>query len=74
MNRQGPDVGAQYRSVIFFHNDEQKAVAEKSKADLESSEKYSDSVVTAIETMPAFYRAEEYHQKYFLKTGKKVCH
>ena len=73
VDRQGPDVGRQYRSVIYFYTPEQKEAAEKSKQDYAASGKYSDSIATHIEPAGDFYRAEEYHQKYFVKTGKKVC-
>jgi peptide-methionine (S)-S-oxide reductase len=67
LNRQGPDVGHQYRSAIFVHNEEQKKIAEKSKQDLEKSGKFENSIVTEIVPAPTFYKAEEYHQKYFKK-------
>ncbi len=69
LNRQGPDVGIQYRSAIFFHNDEQKEIAEKSKHTLEKSGQYENPIVTEIVPTPIFYKAEEYHQKYFKKHG-----
>lgn len=69
LNRQGPDVGKQYRSAIFFHNDEQKDIAEKSKASLKDSGKFIKEIVTEIIPAPQFYKAEEYHQKYFKKHG-----
>ena len=69
LNRQGPDVGIQYRSAIFYHNEEQKQRAEKSKKELDGSGKYSSPVVTEIVPAPKFYKAEEYHQKYFQKNG-----
>ena len=69
LNRQGPDVGIQYRSAIFYHDDSQKETAEKSKNNLSQSGKYSDPIVTEIVPAPKFYRAEEYHQKYFKKHG-----
>ena len=69
LNRQGPDVGIQYRSVIFYHNDEQKEIAEKSKQKLDKSGQYDRPVVTEIVSTPIFYKAEEYHQKYFKKHG-----
>ncbi len=72
-NRQGPDVGTQYRSVIFYHSPEQKAQAEASKAALEKSGKHSRPVVTLIEPAPRFWRAEEYHQKYLQKRGQTHC-
>ena len=69
LNRQGPDVGIQYRSVIFYHNDEQKEIAEISKQKLDKSGQYDSPVVTEIVPTPIFYKAEEYHQKYFKKHG-----
>lgn len=69
INRQGPDVGNQYRSAIFFHNEEQKKIAEKSKEELEKSGKFQKRIVTEIVSAPEFYKAEEYHQKYFQKHG-----
>ena len=69
LNRQGPDVGNQYRSAIFFHNEEQKNIAQKSKEELEKSGKFQKQVVTEIVPAPKFYKAEEYHQKYFQKHG-----
>lgn len=72
MNRQGPDVGEQYRSAIFFFNDEQKAMAEKVKAELASE--FEEPIVTEITAATVFYPAEEYHQKYTEKTGMGACH
>jgi len=72
-NRQGPDVGTQYRSVIFYHSPGQKAQAEASKAALEKSGKHSRPIVTQIESAPKFWRAEEYHQKYLQKRGQTHC-
>lgn len=69
LNRQGPDVGIQYRSAIFYHDEEQKEIAEKSKNDLDKSGKFSNPIVTQIIPAPVFYKAEEYHQKYFKKHG-----
>ena len=63
-NRQGSDVGTQYRSVIFYHTEEQRAEAEKSKAELDASGKLKKPVATAIEPASTFWRAEEYHQRY----------
>lgn len=74
LNRQGPDVGMQYRSVIFYHSPEQEAEARASKAEQEQSGKHRRPVVTVIEPAPAFYRAEEYHQQYLEKRGLKHCH
>lgn len=68
-NRQGPDVGSQYRSAIFFHQPEQEAAAETSKERLEASGQTDGTVVTEITPAATFWRAEEYHQKYFEKRG-----
>jgi peptide-methionine (S)-S-oxide reductase len=73
LNRQGPDVGTQYRSVIFYHSAEQNAQAEASKAALEKSGRYSRPVVTQVEPAPKFWPAEEYHQKYLQKRGQTHC-
>lgn len=69
LNRQGPDIGSQYRSVIFYHTDEQKEIAQKSLEELDSSGKYDDPIVTQIVPAGEFFEAEEYHQKYFDKKG-----
>ena len=69
LNRQGPDVGIQYRSAIFYHDDTQKEIAEQSKQSLDTSGKYDSPIVTEIVPAPTFYKAEEYHQKYFQKCG-----
>ena len=74
-NQQGPDYGEQYRSVIFYHDEEQKGVAEKSKQELEKSGKWKNPIVTQIASAETFYRAEEYHQRYFEKAGiNPTCH
>lgn len=73
-NRQGPDIGSQYRSVIFYHNEEQKEAAEKSKTELEALKKYPKPVVTEITEASDFWEAEEYHQQYLQKRGLVVCH
>ena len=65
LNRQGNDVGRQYRSVIFYHNQQQKQMALASKRNLEKSGIYRDPVVTEIEPLTNFYAAEQYHQNYF---------
>jgi len=67
LNRQGPDVGIQYRSSIFCHDESQKQTALKSKENLGTSGKFSKNIVTEIVDSPEFYKAEEYHQKYFQK-------
>jgi len=69
LNRQGPDVGIQYRSSIFYHDENQKEIAESSKESQEKSGKYDNPIVTEIVPAPTFYKAEEYHQKYFKKHG-----
>ena len=73
-NRQGPDEGTQYRSVIFYHTPEQKKIAEASKAKLEKSGKWNKPIVTQIVPASTFYRAEKYHQRYLQKRGAKSCH
>jgi peptide-methionine (S)-S-oxide reductase len=73
-NRQGPDVGYQYRSVIFYHTPEQKSAAESSKDQMERSGHFKHKIVTAIEPAPTFWRAEEYHQRYFEKNPTRGCH
>lgn len=65
MNRQGADVGTQYRSVIFYHSPEQKIVAEQSIKEVESSGIWSERIVTEVEPLTKFYMAEDYHQEYF---------
>ncbi len=65
LNRQGNDVGTQYRSVIFYHNDEQKAKAEKYKAALDKSGAWDNPIVTTLEPFTKFYAAEDYHQNYY---------
>ena len=72
-NRQGPDVGSQYRSGIFHHSPEQRAAAEASKERLAGSGRYRKPVVTEITPAPEFYRAEEYHQRYLEKRGQASC-
>jgi peptide-methionine (S)-S-oxide reductase len=74
LNRQGPDVGTQYRSAIFYHDAEQEAAARASKVAQEKSGKYHGPVVTEIAPAPEFYRAEDYHQQYLEKRGVKSCH
>lgn len=74
LNRQGPDFGTQYRSAIFFHNAAQEAAAKESKGALEKAGIFKRPIVTQIVEAGPFYRAEEYHQKYFEKNGMKSCH
>jgi peptide-methionine (S)-S-oxide reductase len=73
LNRQGPDVGTQYRSAIFYHDDEQKAAAEESKAALEKLGRYRRPIVTQIAPAAPFFPAEEYHQQYLAKRGLDSC-
>lgn len=70
-NRQGPDIGTQYRSAIFFHDDEQKAQAEASRERAQS--RYRKPIATVIEPESTFYVAEDYHQRYFEKQGLATC-
>lgn len=65
LNRQGADVGTQYRSTIFYHNDEQKQKAEKYKAELDKSGAFDNPIVTTLEPFTKFYTAENYHQEYY---------
>ncbi|HWA98212.1 MAG TPA: peptide-methionine (S)-S-oxide reductase MsrA [Pirellulales bacterium] len=74
LNRQGPDVGKQYRSAIFYYTPEQQAAAESSKQKLDASKRLRRPVVTVIEPAKPFYRAEEYHQRYLEKRGLGSCH
>jgi peptide-methionine (S)-S-oxide reductase len=74
LNRQGPDFGTQYRSVIFYHDEEQKAEAEASKARLDSSGTFRRPIVTQVVPAVPFYRGEEYHQRYLEKHGRASCH
>ncbi len=67
MNRQGADVGTQYRSAIFYHNEDQKEVAEKFIKDLEMEKVFDKSIVTQVVPLDKFYMAEDYHQEYFAK-------
>ncbi len=71
LDRQGPDLGNQYRSVIFYFDDSQKKDAKKSLK--EEQRNYSNPIATKIEKAKKFWKAEEYHQKYIMKTGRKVC-
>lgn len=73
-NRQGPDVGEQYRSAIFFHSPEQERAARESKARLDASGRFKRPIVTQIVPTVQFWPAEEYHQRYLEKRGLAVCH
>ena len=74
VNRQGPDSGKQYRTVIFFHSRDQEEIARKSKQTLESSGKFRHPIATEISPVKTFWRAEEYHQRYLEKRGAESCH
>jgi len=74
LNRQGPDVGTQYRSAIYYHDPAQQASAAGSKALLEKMNAFKRPIVTEILPASDFYRAEDYHQQYLAKRGAKSCH
>lgn len=74
LNRQGPDFGKQYRSVVFYADDAQRATAEASKERLAASGKFSKPIVTQIAPLTTFYAGEEYHQQYLEKRGLSHCH
>jgi peptide-methionine (S)-S-oxide reductase len=74
LNRQGPDVGTQYRSAVFYHSEEQRLAAEAFKARLDASRVFRRPVVTEVTPASTFYRAEEYHQQYLEKRGLASCH
>ena len=74
MNRQGPDIGEQYRSAIFVQSPEQQTTAEASKTQLESAHRYPRPIVTEITQGETFYKAEDYHQQYLEKRGLSSCH
>ncbi len=74
LNRQGPDIGTQYRSVIFFQDEDQAALSKTSKDNLQASGKYENDIVTEVVPAEHFYRAEEYHQKYLEVRGLGNCH
>jgi len=72
-NRQGPDIGTQYRSVIFYHNEKQKQIALESRYEKNKSNEFEKDIVTEIKPAEIFYKAEEYHQKYFEKNKNFSC-
>jgi len=74
VNRQGPDIGTQYRSAIFYHDEQQRQAAEQAKQELDQSNRFGKPVATEISPAGPFYRAEEYHQRYFEKNGISGCH
>ncbi len=74
VNRQGPDFGTQYRSVVFAHSDEQACQAREKIAELNATGAYRKPIATQVEPARAFWRAEEYHQRYLEKRGMVHCH
>ena len=74
LNRQGPDFGSQYRSVAFWHDPEQRDQAEAKIRELNASGRWPDPIVTQVVPAARFWRAEEYHQRYFEKNGGGFCH
>jgi len=72
-NRQGPDIGTQYRSVVFYHTPRQEAAVRASIKQLHVAGRYKKPIVTGIEPVSTFYRAEEYHQRYLQKHGRDSC-
>lgn len=69
VNRQGPDVGTQYRSVIFYHDEDQRRIAERVRGELDASGRFSRPIVTAVEPAAQFWPAEDYHQQYLARRG-----
>lgn len=74
LNRQGPDIGSQYRSVIFYEDETQKVIATEKKAALDASGRFRNDVITAVDPVASYWRAEDYHQKYLQKRGMASCH
>lgn len=74
LNRQGPDVGSQYRSAIFYHSPEQKEIAEEIKRELNASGRFRRPIVTEIAAAKPFWKAEDYHQQYIEKNPSRSCH
>jgi len=74
LNQQGPDIGSQYRSVIFYEDAAQKTVAEEKKQALAASGRFKRGIVTAIDPVATYWPAEDYHQQYLLKRGVSSCH
>ena len=72
MNRQGGDVGTQYRSIILYHDDAQKEIAEKTIEELSARKKVKNPIVTRIESFKTFFKAEEYHRDYFKKNPQQT--
>ncbi|MBA3757596.1 peptide-methionine (S)-S-oxide reductase MsrA [Candidatus Saccharibacteria bacterium] len=74
LNRQGPDIGDNYRSAIFYNNNSQKKAAQVAIADLDKAAKYKSPIVTSLEPVTAFWPAEDFHQKFTQRTGRGMCH
>ena len=74
LNRQGPDIGSQYRSVVFYHNAAQEIAANRIIVEIDKSGRWSQPVVTQVQEAPSFWPAEEYHQRYLEKRGLGSCH
>jgi len=74
LNRQGPDIGTQYRSAIFYHDEQQEIIAQRSKQALDQSGYFPNPIITEITAISTFYPAEEYHQCYLEKKGLGSCH
>ena len=74
LNRQGPDFGSQYRSAIYWYNEDQRDATEQKISELDKSGKWPNPVVTEVAPAETFWRAEEYHQRYFEKNGASHCH
>ena len=73
LNRQGPDFGSQYRSAVFWHDEDQRTATEQKISEVNASGKWPDPVVTQLAKAPEFWRAEEYHQRYLEKNGAGFC-
>ena len=73
LNRQGPDVGSQYRSVVFFHSEDQEKTTRQAIVDLNQSNRWTQAVVTQVQAAETFWPAEEYHQSYLEKHGMGFC-
>ena len=73
LNRQGPDFGSQYRSAVFWHDEDQRTATEQKISEVNASGKWPGPVVTELAKAPEFWRAEEYHQRYFEKNGAGFC-
>lgn len=74
LNRQGPDIGENYRSAIFYADESQKAAAQEMIKELDKSGRYSKPLVTTVERLTKFWPAEDYHQKFTARTGRGMCH